>query len=93
MASRVADPRLGRIADGVRDGLAVAGLLFGVYLFVVIAPGAGTFGFDARSYWDYTMADPYALTHGTLGSFVYSPVIARLFAPFTGLDWGTFVYF
>jgi hypothetical protein len=93
MVPRVPDPRLDRISRGLRDGLAVAGLLFGAYLFVVIAPAAGTFGFDARSYWDYTMADPYALTHGSLGSFVYSPVIARLFAPFSALDWGTFLVF
>jgi hypothetical protein len=75
----------------VRDGLIVAGLLFAAYLFVVVAPAVRTVGFDALSYYDYTMADPYALTHGTLGSFVYSPVIARLFAPFSALPWDTFL--
>ncbi|HLX34639.1 MAG TPA: glycosyltransferase family 87 protein [Candidatus Limnocylindrales bacterium] len=84
---------MSRRVAALRDGLLIAGLLFAVYLFLVIAPAAGTFGFDARSYWDYTMADPYALTHGTLGSFVYSPVVARLFAPFSSLDWWTFLYF
>ena len=69
MVPRVPDPRLAVIVRGLRDGLTVAGLLFGAYLFGVIAPAAGTFGFDARSYWDYTMADPYALSHGSLGSF------------------------
>jgi hypothetical protein len=76
----------------VVGGLVVAGLLFGLYLFVVVAPIAKTFGFDALSYWDYTMADPYRLTHGTLGSFVYSPVAARLFAPFSSIDWVPFVW-
>ena len=35
----------------VRDGLGVAGLLFAAYLFLVVAPKAGTFGFDAYAYW------------------------------------------
>lgn len=76
----------------IRDGLAVAGLLFGAYLFLVVAPQAQTFGFDAMSYWGYDPNDPYQLTHGSLGSFVYSPVIARLFAPFTWLPWATFLW-
>ncbi|HEY6015014.1 MAG TPA: glycosyltransferase family 87 protein [Candidatus Limnocylindrales bacterium] len=75
-----------------RDGGIVVGLLFLVYLFAVIAPLTRTVGFDAMSYWDYTMADPYRLTHGSLGSFVYSPVVARLFAPFSALPWFTFLW-
>lgn len=63
----------------IRDGATVAGLLFFVYLFVIVAPMAGTVGFDALSYWIYSIDDPYAITHGTMGSFVYSPVAARLF--------------
>jgi len=31
----------------IRDGLAVAGLLFAAYLFAIVAPRAGTVGFDA----------------------------------------------
>ncbi len=85
---RAARPQAWR---GLRDGLIVAGLLFGGYLFVVVAPTVRTVGFDALSYWDYTMADPYRLTHGTMGSFVYSPVIARAFAPFSALPWDTFL--
>jgi hypothetical protein len=63
----------------LRDGAVVAGLLFFVYLFVVVAPQSATVGFDALSYWVYSIADPYRLVHGTMGSFVYSPVAARLF--------------
>jgi hypothetical protein len=63
----------------LRDGAVVAGLLFLVYLFVVIAPQSQTVGFDALSYWIYSIDDPYRITHGTMGSFVYSPVAARLF--------------
>jgi hypothetical protein len=66
----------------VRDGAIVAGLLFAVYLFLVVAPGARTFGFDAYAYWSLNLADPYSRTAGALGAFTYSPVIARLFAPF-----------
>ena len=63
----------------LRDGSIVAGLLFLAYLFVVVAPQAQTVGFDALSYWIYSIDDPYRITHGTMGSFVYSPVAARLF--------------
>src|SRR6185503_14664177 len=69
------DPRL----RALRDGAIVAGLLFTAYLFVVVAPQANTVGFDALSYWVYSIDDPYRITHGTMGSFVYSPVAARLF--------------
>ena len=64
------------------DGAIVAGLLFAGYLFVVVAPAAGTFGFDAFAYWSVNLGDPYARTAGALGAFTYSPVVARLFAPF-----------
>jgi hypothetical protein len=63
----------------LRDGAVVAGLLFLAHLFVVVAPQAQTVGFDALSYWIYSIDDPYRITHGTMGSFVYSPVAARLF--------------
>ena len=76
----------------LRDGLLVAGLAFLVYLFAVEAPRTGTVGFDALSYWGYSMSDPYFLQHGTMGSFVYSPVAARLFAPLSLLPWLTFLW-
>lgn len=63
----------------LRDGAIVAGLVFLIYLFVEVAPKVQTVGFDALSYWIYSIDDPYAITHGTMGSFVYSPVAARLF--------------
>jgi hypothetical protein len=72
--------RLSPVATrALRDGAIVAGLLFLAYLFVVVAPQAKTVGFDALSYWIYSIEDPYRITHGTMGSFVYSPVAARLF--------------
>ena len=72
-------------------GLVLSGLLFGVYLFAVIAPVARTVGFDAFAYWSYPRSDPYYLPEGHLGSFVYSPIIARLFSPFALLSWPAFL--
>lgn len=76
----------------LRDGLVLAGLLAGGYLFVVVAPQAKTFGFDAFAYWSLSIADPYATHIGGLGAFLYTPVIARLFAPASNLDWISFVW-
>jgi len=66
-------------ARALRDGAIVAGLLFTAYLFVVVAPQQRTVGFDALSYYLYSIDNPYWLAHGTMGSFVYSPIAARLF--------------
>jgi len=85
---------VGRVAVGaraVRDGLTVAGLLFAGYLFVVIAPSAGTVGFDAFAYWHVDPAAPYASSAGTFGAFPYTPVAVRLFAPAALLSWPTFL--
>ena len=76
----------------LRDGLVVAGLLFAAYLFVVVAPQAKTVGFDAFAYWSLSIEDPYATKIGGLGSFLYTPVVARLFAPVANLDWPTFLW-
>jgi hypothetical protein len=75
----------------VGDGAIVAGLLFAGYLFLVVAKSVGTFGFDAFAYWSVDLADPYARTAGALGAFTYSPVIARLFAPFSMLAFWQFL--
>ncbi len=74
-----------------RDGAILAGLLFGAYLFLVVAPTAGTFGFDAYAYWSVDPHAPYDATAGALGAFTYSPPIAWLFAPFSLLSWTTFL--
>ena len=88
-ASLLTSPMVRR---AVRDGLGVAGLLFAAYLFVVVAPKAGTFGFDAYAYWSVNMTDPYTVPAGTFGAFTYTPVIARLFNPFSLLAWPTFLW-
>jgi hypothetical protein len=76
----------------LRDGAVLAGLLFFAYLFAVVAPQAGSVGFDALSYWIYSIDDPYRITHGTMGSFVYSPVAARLFQLDSLLPWWQFLW-
>jgi hypothetical protein len=72
------------------DGGIVAGLLFLAYLLLVVAPTAGTFGFDAYAYWSVDQADPYGVPWGVLGAFSYTPVIARLCAPFALLPFWQF---
>jgi hypothetical protein len=76
----------------LRDGLVLAGLLAGVYLFVVVAPQAKTVGFDAFAYWSLSIDDPYATRIGGLGAFLYTPVMARVFAPASNLEWFTFLW-
>ena len=74
----------------LRDGLGVAGLLFAAYLFAVAAPQAKTVGFDAFAYWQLNIEHPYEASAGHFGAFTYTPVVARLFAPFSLLSWPAF---
>ena len=76
----------------LRDGAVLAGLLFTAYLFLIVAPQAQTVGFDALSYYLYTIDDPYWITHGTMGSFVYSPIAARLFQATSLLPFWQFLW-
>lgn len=85
-------PRLTPVRRAVRDGAVVAGLLFTAYLFLVVAPSAGTVGFDAFAYWSVNAADPYATGVGGLGAFNYSPPIAWLFDAFGALEWPVFLW-
>ena len=73
-----------------RDGAVIAGLLFGAYLFLVVATAAGTVGFDAFAYWNVDPAEPYEIPVGALGAFNYSPPVAQFFGPFGALDWASF---
>lgn len=75
-----------------RDGAVIAGLLFAAYLFVIVAPAAGTVGFDAFAYWSVDGNDPYQAGVGGLGAFNYTPPIARLFDPLGALEWFTFLW-
>lgn len=76
----------------LRDGAVVAGLLFAAYLFAVVAPNVGTFGFDAYAYWAVNPVDPYRTAVGGLAAFNYSPPIAWLFAPASLLSWYAFLW-
>ena len=81
-----------RYAHPVGIGLVLAGLLFGLYLFAILAPKTQTFGFDAFAYWNVSMPDPYAVPVGALGSFNYSPAFALVADWFSGLDWWVFLW-
>ena len=76
----------------LRDGAVLAGLLFAGYLFFVVAPASGTFGFDAFAYWSVDPSDPYQSQVGGLAAFNYSPVIASVFSLFGLLSWPTFLW-
>jgi hypothetical protein len=80
------------IRRATADGAIVAGLLFCAYLFLVVAPSAGTFGFDAYSYWSVDQTDPYGVPWGVMGAFPYTPVMVRLCAPFAALPWWQFLW-
>ncbi len=73
-------------------GLVLAGLMIFAYLFLVVAPAQGSFGFDAYAYWAVNMSDPYAVPVGGLGAFTYTPVAARLFSPFGAMQWYSFLW-
>jgi Glycosyltransferase family 87 len=79
-------------ARALRDGAVIAGLLFLAYLFVIVAPVAGTFGYDAFAYWAVDPNAPYTVGVGGLGAFNYSPPIARLFGPFGLVSWDSFLW-
>lgn len=81
-----------RLLRPLRDGAILAGLLFTAYLFVVVAPSAGTLGFDAFAYWSVDPLDPYRTGVGGLGAFNYAPPIARLFGMFGALEWLSFLW-
>lgn len=81
-----------RLLRPLRHGAVLAGCLFTANLFLVVAPDAGTLGFDAYAYWSIDPLDPYRVGVGGLGAFNYSPVIARLFQPFGLLDWLSFLW-
>jgi hypothetical protein len=80
------------IRRAIRDGAVIVGLLFAVYLFVVVAPAVRTVGFDAFAYWNVNGADPYRIGVGGLGAFNYSPPMARLFDIFGALSWPAFLW-
>jgi hypothetical protein len=76
----------------LRDGAVLAGLLFAAYLFLIVAPASGTFGFDAYAYWSVDPSDPYQSQVGGLAAFNYSPVIATVFGAFKFLPWPAFIW-
>jgi hypothetical protein len=74
----------------IRDGLAVGGLVYLAYRFLVVAPQEGTVGGDAFAYWNLDPSHPYGLPNGEIGAFLYPPPIVHLFAPASLLSWPQF---
>jgi Glycosyltransferase family 87 len=73
-----------------RDGLAVAGLVYLAYRFLVIAPQAGTVGGDAYAYWALDPARPYSQPNAEIGAFLYPPPTVRAFDLADVLSWPAF---
>jgi hypothetical protein len=78
MAERLSDPA----RRAVVDGLIVAGLLFAAYLFLVVAPAAGTFDFDAYASW----AAILVATAIWLGGRPVRPILAVFASPQVALE-------
>jgi hypothetical protein len=79
-------------AKALRDGAILAGWLFLAYLFLVVAPTTGTFGYDAFAYWSVDVTTAYDVPLGALGSFTYAPPIVLVADPFGVLSWPTFLF-
>jgi len=74
----------------VRDGLALLGLGYLGFLFLVIAPKDGSVGSDAYAYWSVDEAHPYRIVEGDLGAFPYAPPLVRLAGLASHLSWVDF---
>ncbi len=81
-----------RFARPVGHGLILAGLLFMVYLFVVVAPQMQNFHHDAFAYWNVNLPDAYSIPVGDLGAFNYAPPVALVFDSFSLVDWWVFSF-
>jgi hypothetical protein len=73
-------------------GLVFAGLVFAAYVFIVLAPAMGTFGYDTWAYWIVDLPHPYVVPLGGLGSFPYTPVAALVFDLADAVPWWIFLY-
>ena len=81
-----------RYARPVGVGLVLAGLIFLVWVFAVVAPVHQTVGYDAFAYWNVSLPEPYGIPLGSLGSFLYSPPVAIVADWFSALDWWVFLW-
>jgi hypothetical protein len=74
----------------ILHGLVISGLLLDALVWSIGVFGRHTVGADAFAYWSLDIAHPYTAGVGAAGAFLYSPVIARLFAPAVLLSWPVF---
>jgi hypothetical protein len=85
-------PVLARFGRPLRDALVIVGLLRAAYYFFGQNIQPWTFvGVDARAYWQVDLAHPYVNTAVVgISSYLYSPAIAQLLAPFGLLPFNIF---
>ena len=83
---------LARVARPLRDALIVVGLGRAAYYFFVQDIQPWTFvGVDARAYWQVDLAHPYLSSSvGGVSSYLYSPAVAQVLAPFGALPFNVF---
>jgi hypothetical protein len=74
----------------IRDGVALAGLAYFAWLFLVNIWVERNLGADATAYWLLDPAHPYEVPAGVFGAFVYPPPMVRVFAPAAMLSWPQF---
>lgn len=73
----------------VRDGLAIAGIVAIVWVWVTL--NQGDYFYDARAYWSVQLSDPYNESLvGRRATYLYSPAFAQLIWPLTLLPWPVF---
>ncbi|MGZ6311851.1 MAG: glycosyltransferase family 87 protein [Candidatus Limnocylindrales bacterium] len=78
----------------LRVVLVVLALAVVLAVFVIEGQKIASFGFDARSYWGFPRADPYAgsASANGLGVFRYAPAFLPLLSLFSLLDWSSFSF-
>ena len=72
--------------------LVLAGLLFGLFIFLYLGPAQRAFGTDALAYWLVKVPGAYDIPHRAIGSFPYSPPIALIASTFSAVPLWTFLW-
>lgn len=81
-------PRRWRLARQALRAVAI-GWLVAWWIWLVSQPTAA--GTDAQAYWGIRLADLYRGAHlGDQGAFLYSPIVAQVFAPLSALPYPVF---
>jgi glycosyl transferase family 87 len=85
---------LGRLWVRWRSPIRLALSVIGGIVIVLLLANPDAHGIDARGYWAFDPANPYASAVGNLNAqtaFRYGPPIALAFIPFQALSWTAFI--